>query len=155
MVLVGLTKMPYTKEQVKEIKKEWDKSDLMKEYIKGRNNFYCKEYNKRRRKKDIKFKLLGNLRMRLYMALKGRIKLASAITLLGCSINYLMDYIESQFDDEMSWTNYGTWHIDHIEPCSNFDLSNEEEQRKCFNYSNLQPLWAMDNLRKSNISSCF
>ena len=50
----------------------------------------------------------------------------------------------------MKWDNHGLygWHIDHIQPCNSFDLSNEEEQKKCFHYSNMQPLWAFDNLSK-------
>lgn len=83
------------------------------------------------------------------MALKGKLKSENTINLLGCSVESLMNYIESQFDDEMSWLNYGQWHIDHIVPCHRFDLSKEEEQRKCFNYSNLRPLWASDNQRRA------
>lgn len=49
----------------------------------------------------------------------------------------------------MSWENYGEWHIDHIKPCSSFDLSDPKQQKECFNYTNLQPLWAIDNLKKS------
>jgi len=67
---------------------------------------------------------------------------------VGCDLNYFIRHLESQFDDEMSWGNYGLWHIDHIQPCSSFDLSKEEEQKECFNYNNLQPLWAFDNLSK-------
>ncbi len=48
----------------------------------------------------------------------------------------------------MSWENYGKWHVDHILPCASFDLGKPEEQFKCFNYKNLQPLWATDNLKK-------
>ena len=48
----------------------------------------------------------------------------------------------------MSWDNYGDWHIDHIRPCCSFDLSKIEEQEKCFHYSNLQPLWAEENMTK-------
>jgi hypothetical protein len=52
------------------------------------------------------------------------------------------------FTEGMSWDNYGEWHIDHILPCSSFDLADIEQQKICFNYKNLQPLWAEDNLRK-------
>jgi hypothetical protein len=50
----------------------------------------------------------------------------------------------------MNWENQGEWHIDHILPCASFDLTKEEEQRKCFHYTNLQPLWAKDNMIKGS-----
>jgi hypothetical protein len=68
--------------------------------------------------------------------------------LLGCSIENLKKHLEKQFTQGMSWKNYGKWHVDHIKPCANFDLSKKTEQQKCFNYNNLQPLWAVDNLKK-------
>ena len=68
--------------------------------------------------------------------------------LIGCEIDYLIYHLQSQFTDGMTWANYGDWHIDHIKPCAKFDLSKTSEQLKCFNYTNLQPLWAEDNLRK-------
>jgi hypothetical protein len=70
--------------------------------------------------------------------------------LIGCNIKFLKKYLKKQFKSGMSWSNYGKWHIDHIIPCIKFDLRKESEQRKCFNYSNLQPLWAEDNRRKGN-----
>ena len=57
--------------------------------------------------------------------------------LIGCDIEYLKVYISEKFQEGMSWDNYGTWHLDHIKPCSSFDLSIREEQLKCFNYKNL------------------
>jgi len=69
--------------------------------------------------------------------------------LVGCSMEQLRKHLEEQFAAGMSWENYGKWHMDHIKPCASFDLSREAEQHKCFHYTNLQPLWAKDNLRKS------
>lgn len=70
--------------------------------------------------------------------------------LLGCTIEELRTHLEAQFQEGMTWDNYGRdgWHIDHIKPCSSFDLLKEAEQRECFHYTNLQPLWAKDNLSK-------
>ena len=93
---------------------------------------------------DINFKLAQVLRKRLYSAIKGY----SAVDDLGCSIEELRFHLESQFKDNMSWDNYGEWHIDHIKPLASFDLTNEEELKKACNYTNLQPLWAKDNLKK-------
>ena len=68
--------------------------------------------------------------------------------LLGCSSEFLRQHLERQFKPGMSWENHGQWHLDHIKPCASFDLSKPEQQRICFNYKNLQPLWAIDNMKK-------
>lgn len=72
--------------------------------------------------------------------------------LLGCDINFLRGHLESKFQKGMTWENYNHkgWHMDHIIPCAVFDMTNEEEQRVCFHYTNLQPLWAKDNISKSD-----
>ena len=74
------------------------------------------------------------------------------IKMLGCSFEFLRNYIESKFLEGMTWENHGYygWHIDHIIPCSSFDLSIKENQFKCFHYTNLQPLWAFENLSKGD-----
>lgn len=71
-------------------------------------------------------------------------KCISSSELIGCSIDFFKEYIESKFTKGMTWENWGLygWHIDHIIPCASFDLSNLEQQKLCFNYSNMQPLWA-------------
>ena len=71
---------------------------------------------------------------------------------LGCSPTFLKKYLEKKFKSGMNWKNYGPkgWHVDHIKPLSKFNIENIEEQYKAFHYSNLQPMWAMDNLKKSN-----
>lgn len=73
--------------------------------------------------------------------------------LVGCSIQELHNYIESKFTSDMTWDNYGVggWELDHIIPCSYWDLTDEVQQRECFNFSNLQPMWAAENRRKSDI----
>jgi len=117
-----------------------------KEQIKKAN----RKYFKRRREIDINFKITGNLRTRLNKAITRESKFTSVTKLIGCSIKELKNYLEARFVKNMTFDNYGKWHIDHIKPCDSFDLSKEIEQRKCFHYSNLQPLWKLDNLRKSN-----
>lgn len=106
------------------------------------------EYITRRRKIDPIFRLKGNLRVRLSRALKGENKSESTFHLIGCSVDELKFHLESKFVKGMSWNNYGEWHVDHIKPCVSFDFSKEEEQKICFHYTNLQPLWKEDNLKK-------
>jgi hypothetical protein len=108
------------------------------------------EYEKARKKIDPAFKLLKTLRSRLSNAIKnkGGIKSESTMNLTGCELNYLKGYLEGKFTEGMTWENHGEWHIDHIKPCCSYNLEDEEEQKTCFNYTNLQPLWAIDNLVK-------
>jgi len=109
------------------------------------------DYEKNRRKNDIQFKLTGNLRSRLNIAIKTDIKKGSAIKDLGCSVQELKQYLETKFQPDMSWDNWNLygWHIDHIIPLSKFDLTNREQFLKACHFSNLQPLWAKDNLNKA------
>ena len=89
---------------------------------------------------------------RLHHALNGAAKADSTMMLVGCTIQDLVAHIEAQWADDMNWDNYGLkgWHIDHIRPCASFDLLDPEQQRQCFHYTNLQPLWADENLKKSD-----
>jgi len=107
-----------------------------------------RDYRKQKRNTNINFKLKCYLRTRIYHVLKGINKSASTEKLVGCSLEFLKQHLEKQFKLGMSFSNYGKWHIDHIKPCASYDLSKPEEQKKCFNYSNLQPLWAEENLSK-------
>ena len=110
-------------------------------------------YNKARYlrlKNDPQFVTLNRLRARLHAALKktGYKKSASTVKLCGCTPNELMLHLQSKFQEGMHWNNYGKWHIDHIRPCASFDLTDPEQQKQCFHYTNLQPLWAAENLSK-------
>lgn len=101
-------------------------------------------------KADPSERLLQSLRRRARAALMGVGKADSTRTLLGISLPEFRQHIENQFSDGMSWDSYGYrgWHLDHKEPCATFDLTDPEQQKVCFHYTNLQPLWALDNLRK-------
>ena len=105
-----------------------------------------------RRKNDVEYKIRLCLRARIKHMLKKEDKSGSSIDLLGCSIIELKKHLESKFKPGMTWENYGFygWHIDHIIPCAAFDLTKMEEQKKCFHYSNLQPLWRFENQSKGN-----
>lgn len=104
----------------------------------------------RRYHSDHEFRLKHILRERIRAALKRGVKSARTIELIGCPINRVISWIESLFLPGMSWLNYGKWHVDHKLPCASFDLTCPKQQRECFHYTNLQPLWAIDNLKKSD-----
>lgn len=109
-----------------------------------------KAARQKKRKTDISERLSLRLRHRLYFALLKNIEANRAVRDLGCSIAEFKAYIEAQFLPGMSWDNhdfYG-WHLDHIRPLASFDLTNREELRLACYYTNYQPLWAKDNLRK-------
>jgi hypothetical protein len=96
------------------------------------------------------FKLQIILRSRVYSVLKRGAKVGSAVNDLGCSVEELRIHLETQFQPGMTWDNHGRdgWHIDHIRPLSAFDLSDPEQFKEACHYTNLQPLWAKDNLSK-------
>lgn len=109
-----------------------------------------KENHKKRLKNDPSYKLLCSIRHRIKETIKRGYKSASSKHLLGCAVEKARNHIESQFKEGMTWENHGKfgWHIDHIKPCASFDLTDPEQQRQCFHYTNLQPLWWRDNLSK-------
>lgn len=123
--------------------------NCMKEWYEN-NKQQIFEKQKLRRKNDPNFKMLCNLRRRLSHALKDNKKIFRTVELLGCTVEELKKYLELKFQPDMTWENYGKggWHIDHINPCFIFDLTDPIEQKQCFHYSNLQPLWAKENQSK-------
>ena len=131
---------------VKKKRRAYDRKRSKHPEVKKRKNARARE----RRKTDPQFKLRCNLRARLRMALKGKLKSASTMSLLGCSQKHVMEHLEKQFLPGMTWGNQGKWHIDHMMPCASFDLSDPEQQRRCFHYTNLQPLWGTENCSKGD-----
>lgn len=147
----------------KEAKKEYNKKyhESNRETLCKKSREYSKthrkEINKYRRKKikeDPLFRVRMNLGRRISKTVRlgGGKKAHKTMDLLGCSIEFFKEHMESKFEKGMTWGNYGKngWHIDHIKPCAYFDLIDPEHQKKCFHYTNLQPLWAKDNFSKNS-----
>lgn len=106
---------------------------------------------KKRYHENPHLRVLMCLRSRLFIGLRGITKSDRTMGLLGCTIPELRAHLEKQFTPGMTWENYGPiWHIDHIRPCASFDLTDPAQQRICFNWSNLQPLFAEENLKKGD-----
>jgi len=116
------------------------------------------EWEKERCLTDINFKLAKNLRSRLYDAIKGNFKSGSAVRDLGCTVDELKIYLAKQFKEGMTWDNWSleVWHVDHIIPLSVFNLEDRNQLLQAVHYSNLQPMWAHDNLVKHDkILECY
>jgi len=129
-----------TKDTQKEKKKIW--------ILNNREKY--NSYWTNRKKEDIEFKLITDMRSRLstYLSKKGLSKKTKTFEIVGCSPLQLREHLEKQFVIGMTWNNRGEWHIDHIIPLSS--AKTEEELYKLFHYTNLQPLWAIENIKKSN-----
>jgi hypothetical protein len=114
--------------------------------FKEKNPSYNNDYNKQRKKEDVLFRLMSDMRNSINRYLK--YKSQKTFDIVGCSPQFLKEHLETQFTDGMSWDNRSEWHIDHIIPLSS--AKTEDELYKLCHYENLQPLWAEDNLKKSN-----
>jgi hypothetical protein len=144
----NLYKKEYAKQiHIKKYKKNWVESNRDLVRING-NKAYLKASQKP--SKRILFSLRSRLRFRLKNTTLSSSK--TAIKYLGCSLEELKTHLESLFKPNMNWDNYGKygWHIDHVKPLSNFDLTDENQLKIVCRYTNLQPLWAEENLKKGN-----
>ena len=150
-------------EKVKTKKRRYEQENVgrvkiyRKKYRKENSEYfkkYYREYEKNKRITNPIYKLVKSLRGRVRMALKyqGTKKSTKTLELLGASKEIVRNHLESLFVGGMTWENHGPkgWHIDHIKPCSSFDLTDLEQQKICFHYTNLQPLWWFENLSKGD-----
>ena len=141
------TETKYAEEHVEDARKR-----NAKRYLEKREEIIAKmvKYNSERYHNDPAYKSRNNISRRINKILKAKSqrKPATTMELVGCSKNQLMCHLEKQFDEYMNWNNYGRWHIDHRIPCNAFDTSNIAEATAMFHYTNLQPLWAKDNIMK-------
>tara|TARA_R110002153_G_scaffold273471_1_gene444432 strand:+ start:2183 stop:2992 length:810 start_codon:yes stop_codon:yes gene_type:complete len=147
------------KEQQAEYNKEYhakyrvDNKDQLKQHKKEyfqKNKATITEKQIARRKANPELRMLSNLRCRISIAIRGKAKSDATKKLIGCTVKFLREHLESQFDDKMTWDNYGEWHVDHIVPCAIYNMGSDFEQRSCFNYRNLQPLWGTENMSKND-----
>jgi len=143
------------KDHINKLRRERRKTPKGAKLLFEENKRYRKKHRKKltekyleRRRNDPSFKILTILRGRIKDVLKGHSKSDSTINILGCTIEELWKHLESKFKTGMTRENHGEWHVDHIKPCASFDLTDPGQQVICFHYSNLQPLWAIDNMRK-------
>lgn len=144
-------------EKAKEYYKANKETCLLKNkqyYLKNKSKHQeaCRLRSLERRHSDVQYKLSKLLRKRLNIAIKNNAKSGSAVKDLGCTLKDFKIYLESKFQPGMSWENWSFtgWHIDHIVPLSKFDLTDSDQLKKACHYTNLQPMWAKDNLIKSN-----
>jgi len=133
-------------EATKQHKREW--------YARNKNKAMqsANIRKKERRRTEPNFRLRESISSRIRAAIKNGSKSSQTLELLGCTIPELREHLETKFQTGMSWDNYGIkgWHVDHIRPCSSYNLSDPDQQRECFNHTNLQPLWATENLEKGD-----
>lgn len=163
---IRIRQKKYGEEHKEEIRKQQKKyrEEHKEEMDKAKRKYYQDhkeeirirqtERHKTRLKTDIQYKLAYRLRSRLCGALKKQQKAGSAVRDLGCSTKYLKKYLEIQFVPGMSWDNWGCkendWSIDHIKPLSSFDLTDREQFLEACHYTNLQPMWHIENIRKGD-----
>lgn len=131
-----------------------DREAAYREKNRERTRAYGQKYRKERGATDPQYKLRNDLSSLVGMAIKKQWgeKAEKTMELVGCSVVELMEHLESQFDEAMSWEDRGRdgWHVDHIRPCMSFDLTDPEQQKAAFNWRNLHPLWGSENISKSD-----
>ena len=144
-------KLAYQKQQ------RLDKPEYMKKYRinnKEKIRQTVNAWRQHKTKTDLNFRLKQNIKTRIISVLNGTSKSKNTAELLGCSIEQFKMYLEAQFwkDERIDWITYGPkgWHLDHIRPCASFDLTDPDQQKACFHYTNLQPLWWDENIAKAD-----
>lgn len=139
--------------KIKEYRKEYYQRNKEKDNLSSRrwrlnNRERINERERHSLKTNVQHKLRKTLRNRMLQAVKKNYRAGSAVRDLGCSVEFFKDYLEKQFQPGMSWNNHGRtgWHIDHIKPLVNFDLTDREQFLEACHYTNQRPLWMEENL---------
>jgi hypothetical protein len=126
----------------------WGKAN--RERYRQRMKIWKPAYRKQKRQTDPVYRIVERLRRRIREAFKGIRKSTSTWKLIGCDLDWLLAWLEVQLKSGMTWENYGSvWHIDHVRPFASFpDLTDPAQQRLCCHWTNLQPLFAAENISK-------
>lgn len=133
--------------EVKAIRKAY----ITRQDVRDRQNHLTRIRMQKRRDTDPVFRMECAVRNRTRRALRGTIKDGKSLDLIGCTPETLRLIVESKFEPGMTWDNYGSaWHVDHIIPLSAYDLTDPKQQRQAFHYTNLQPMWAHENMAKGD-----
>lgn len=147
--------LTYHKEWYEENKDKWN--EYIKEYREKNKDKIRKikrNYEKTRKANDHLYKLINNFRTAIYQVLKENNinKNGHYFDILKYTPEQLISHLESKFSENMTWDNYGEWHVDHIKPISSFMILEigDEEFMNCWSLDNLQPLWGNENIKKSN-----
>lgn len=133
--------------------REWNKEKQKqseKKYIQNNPDKLREKYKRQGNK--IHRRIRSSLNHRIADLLKKGLSPKNRKTLIyvGCKFDHIKKWFEFLFEERMNWDNYGKWEIDHVIPCTAFDLNNEEEQIRCFNWTNLRPCWKIDNIKKGD-----
>jgi len=151
------------KDSVREYVKTWNEKNKehRKEYLKEYREKNIenirktkRDYERNRKESDPLYKLISNFRTAIYQVLKESNveKNKHYFDILQYTPESLIKHLESQFENNMNWDNYGEWHVDHKLPITSFNIEEmgDEEFMRCWSLENLQPMWGTDNIRKSN-----
>ena len=138
----------YHKWRNKNIEKERERFRKWKEQNRDKYNENARKYYSENPRVRISLSISGGIYKSIRAGKNGR----SWESLVGYTLNDLMNHLESQFTKGMDWDNYGEWHIDHVKPISHFNFNSpgDSEFHECWSLWNLQPLWGVDNKSKCN-----
>jgi hypothetical protein len=154
---------PETKDRLKKNHKKWSEknrehlTEYHKQWRTENVNKWRKtkrDYERNRKAKDPLYKLISNFRTAIYQVLKESNveKNKHYFDILQYTPEQLISHLENKFTDKMSWDNYGDWHVDHKLPITHYNIQEmgDSEFMKCWSLDNLQPMWGVDNIKKSN-----
>jgi hypothetical protein len=154
---------PETKKRLRENYNKWyeQNKEHRKEYLKEYREKNIdnirktkRDYERNRKASDPLYKLITNFRTAIWTVLKESNvdKYGHYFDILQYTPEELINHLEKQFKDDMTWENYGIWHVDHKLPITSFDIQEmgDEEFMRCWCLDNLQPMWGEENIRKSN-----